>query len=134
LESSLGKADWDKIKKETDQLKDFNAEKFQNQMKEVEERLKDLSPRIEEEMEKAKGQIEKAKLEMQEYKGFVDGLQSDGLINKKENYSIKHKNGELFINGKKASNEIYNKYRSFLEKHHDFKIEKDGDDFNIDKD
>ena len=34
-------------------------------------------------MEKAKVGLEKAKAEMKEYKEFVDGLEKDGLINKK---------------------------------------------------
>ena len=64
----------------------------------------------------------------------MDGLERDGLINKKDNYSIKHKDGKLIINDKEASEETYNKYRSFLEKHKKFKIEKNEDDFDIDMD
>lgn len=85
-------------------------------------------------MEKAKVEIEKAKVEIKEYKGFVNGLENDGLINKKEGYSLKHKDGELFINGKKASEQTYNKYRPFLEKHKKFNMKKDDDDFDIDMD
>jgi hypothetical protein len=68
------------------------------------------------------------------YKDFVDGLEKDGLLNKKEDYTIKHKNGELTVNGKKVSAEIYNKYRSFLDKHKELTIEKSKDNFNIDND
>jgi hypothetical protein len=71
---------------------------------------------------------------MKEYKEFVDGLEKDGLINKKEQYTIKHDNGELFINGKKASDATYKKYKSFLDKRKKFTIEKSEDDFNIDID
>lgn len=96
--------------------------------------MKDLGPKIEKEMEKAKADIEKAKIEMKEYKGFVDGLDKDGLINKKEGYTIQHKNGELIINGKKQPTEVYSKYRNFLEKHEKFTIKKSDDDFNINND
>ena len=75
--------------------------------------------------------IEKAKAEMKEYKGFVDGLEKDGLINKKEGYTIQHRNGELIINGKKQPADVYNKYRTFLKKHEKFTIKKSDDDFNI---
>ena len=85
-------------------------------------------------LQKAKVEIEKAKAEIKEYKDFVNGLESDGLINKKEGYTLKHKDGELFINGKKASEQTYNKYRNFLDKHKKFSIEKDDDDFDIDMD
>ena len=67
-------------------------------------------------------------------KEFVNGLESDGLLDKDKGYTLKHKEGELFINGKKASEQTYSKYRSFLEKHKKFLIEKDDDNFNIDMD
>jgi len=61
-------------------------------------------------------------------------LEEDGLINKKEEYTIKHRNGELIINGKVQPETVYNKYRNFLEKHKTLTIEKSDDDFNIDVD
>jgi hypothetical protein len=103
-------------------------------MARAKEEMEKIGPQIEKEMQNAKIKMEKAKAEMKEYKGFVDGLEKDGLIKKSEGYSLKHKDGELFINGKKASNETYLKYRSFLEKHPKFSIEKNDDDFNIDVD
>ena len=96
--------------------------------------LEKAGPQIEKELKKAKLEIEKAKAEMKEYKSFVDGLANDGLINKKEAYTIKHKDGKLTINDKEASARTYDKYRSFLEKHKKFKIEKDLDDFELDTD
>jgi uncharacterized protein YPO0396 len=114
---------------------------LQKEMAKVKEELEKIGPEIQKEMAnakeelgKAKVEIEKAKAEIKEYKEFVDGLDKDGLINKKENYSVKHKDGELTINGKKASSDVYSKYKSFLEKHKKFSIEKDGDDFDIDMD
>ena len=103
-------------------------------MKKLSEEMKELGPKLEKEMQKAKVEIEKAKVEIKEYKEFVTGLESDGLINKKEGYTLKHKSGELFINDKKASEQTYNKYRPFLEKHKKFNFKKDDDDFNIDMD
>ena len=79
-------------------------------------------------------EIEKAKTEIKEYKVFVDGLDKEGLINKKGNYTLEHKNGELLINGKKASDKIVQQYRMFLDKHPKFKIEKTDDDFDMDLD
>ncbi len=119
-----------KLKEEMKEL----GPRMEEEMKKVREELKDLGPRIEKEIGDAKVEIEKAKADLQEYKTFVDGLDKDGLISKKENYSLKHEDGELFINGKKASEQVYNKYRAFLEKHKKFKIKKDDDDFDIDMD
>ena len=134
VQESMAKVDWDKMKAEMDKVKDIDMKQVEKEMEKVKEEMKDLGPKIEKEMEKAKVEIEKAKVEIKEYKEFVNGLENDGLINKKEGYSLKHKDGELFINGKKASEQTYNKYRSFLEKHKKFSIKKDDDDFDINMD
>jgi hypothetical protein len=132
VQESLAKVDWEKMKLEIEKVKDIDMKKMTEEMKKVQEEMKELGPKMQKEMEKAKVEIEKAKAEMKEYKGFVDGLNDDGLINKKEAYTLKHKDGELFINGKKATEQTYNKYRTFLEKHKKFDIEKSDDDFDID--
>ena len=134
VDASLAKIDWDKMKSEMDEVKKIDMGKVDAEMKKVSEEMKKLGPQIEKEMEKAKVEIEKAKTEIKEYKNFVDGLEKDGLINKKDGYTIKHKDGELIINGKKQSPEVYSKYRNFLEKHKSFTIRKSDDDFNIDND
>ena len=134
VQESLAKVDWEKMKAEMDKVKDIDMKQLEKEMQKVKEEMKDLGPKIEKEMKKARVEIEKAKVEIKEYKEFVNGLENDGLINKKENYSLEHKDGELFINGKKASDATYNKYRPFLEKHKKFNIKKDDDDFDIDMD
>ena len=131
VEESVAKIDWEKMKEQLAEVKKMNLDKIQDQMKEVQKNLEKMGPEIKEKMEKAKEKIEKVKAEMKEYKDFVDGLEKDGLINKKDDYIIKHKDGELLINGKKVSDDVYNKYRSFLENHKTFTIEKSDDDFNI---
>jgi hypothetical protein len=134
VKESLAKVDWDKMKMELEKVKDIDMKKLDAEMKKVKEEMKDIGPKIKKEMEKAKVEIEKAKTVIKEYKEYVDGLENDGLINKKEGYTLKHKDGELFINGKKASDQTYNKYRSFLEKHKKFNIKKDNNDFDLDMD
>ena len=100
----------------------------------MQEELKKVQPQVEAELKKAKVEIEKAKTELKEWKAFEDGLEKDGLINKNENYTIEHKDGQFIINGKVQPEAVYNKYRSFLEKHKKFKLEKDDDDFDLDID
>lgn len=154
LQESLAKVDYDKIKAEVAQalkevdmvkiqkelqeslqkVKEIDMKKMEKELEKVKEEMKNIKPELEKELSKAKEEIEKAKVEIREYKDFTDGLQDDGLISKKEGYTLKHKDGELFINGKKASEQTYNKYRNFLEKHKKFSIEKKDDDFNIDMD
>ena len=134
VQESLAKVDWDKMKLEMNKVKNIDMKKMEEEMEKVKEEMKYLKPELEKEMEKARAEIEKVKVEIKEYKEFVNGLENDGLINKKEGYKLKYKDGELFINGKKASGQTYSKYRSFLEKHKKFNIEKGDDDFNINMD
>lgn len=123
VEEGMKKIDLDKIKLEIDLSK----------MKDMELELKKIGPEIEKTIKKAKVEIEKAKAELKEYKKFVDGLEKDGLIDKKAGYKIQHKDGELFINGKKQPADVYNKYKNFLEKHQSLNINTDEDfDINID--
>lgn len=134
VELSLSKIDMDKIKAEMDRVKQIDFEQLNKEMNNVKEEMEKLGPQLEKELAKAKVDIEKAKAEIKEYKAFVDGLEKDGLINKKGNYSIQHKDGKLLINEKEATEKIYNKYNSFLKKHPSFSIEKSKDDFDIDMD
>ena len=134
VQQSMAKIDWDKMKAEMDKVKNIDMKHVQEELQKVQEEMKDLGPKLEKELANAKVEIEKAKAEIKEYKEFVNGLESDGLINKKEGYTLKHKDGELFINGKKVSEQTYNKYRKFLEKHKKFSIEKNDDDFDMDMD
>ena len=126
MEASLAKVDMEKVKKEMERLKE--------EMPKVQEQLKDLKPQIEASMKKAKEEMEKAKAEITVFKSFEEGLEKDGLINRKANYTIEHKEGELYINGKLQSEAVYNKYRSFLEKHKSFKLNKTDDDFKMEND
>jgi hypothetical protein len=132
VKESMASIDWEKMKKDMEEVKKIDMTKLDADMKKLEVEMKGLGPKIEKEMENAKASIEKAKMEMKEYKGFVDGLEKDGLINKKQGYTIQHKNGALIINGKKQPADVYNKYGSFLKKHDKFTIKKSDDDFNID--
>ena len=130
VEASISKVDIEKLKEEINrEMKNLNVD-----MKKLEADLSKIGPEIEKSMEKAKKDIEKAKSEMKEYNEFVDGLEKDALLNRKDGYTIKHKDGELIVNDKKVSAEVYKKYQSFLEKHKKFTIEKSDDDFNIDID
>lgn len=134
IKESMAKVDWEKIKTEMEKTKEIDMEKLNQEMEKVKVEMEKAAPRIEKEMQKAKVQMEKVKEELKEYKSFVDGLEKDGLIRKSEGYTIHHEDGELTINGKKASPETYAKYRSFLDKHKKFTLKKSDDDFNLNTD
>ena len=127
VQEAMAKIDLEKMKAEI-------AELNKTELPKIEAELKNLKPQIEAELEKAKTKIQKAKKEMKDYKAFEEGLEKDGLINKKEGYTIEHKEGQLIINGKIQSQDVYNKYRSFLDNHKKFKLEKDENDFNLNVD
>ena len=134
LQESMSKIEWDKMKTEFDKVKEIDMKKLDLDMEKMQAELSKIGPEIEKSLEKAKVGIEKAKAEMKEYDEFVGGLEKDGLLNRKEGYTIRYKDGELFINDKKASDATYKKYKTFLDKHKKFTIEKSDDDFNIDID
>ncbi|MCW3074527.1 MAG: hypothetical protein JWP69_1596 [Flaviaesturariibacter sp.] len=126
IESSVAKIDVEKIKAEISKIKELELPK-------MEEQLKNLGPQIEESLKGAKESIEKAKVEIKEYKAFEESLAADGLIDKND-YRIEHKEGELKINGKTQPKSVYEKYSNFLQKHKNFTLRKNKDDFNINND
>lgn len=125
-QNSMAKADFEKVRAELEKLKTVELPKIEAQMK-------NIQPQIEASMKNAKESMEKAKKEMQEFKGFIDGLEKDGLINSNDTYKIQHEDGQLKINGTTQPAGLHNKHRTFLEKHKNFTITKDADGFNIRK-
>jgi len=121
--AALAKVDMEKLKEEMEQLKTMEFPKLQVEMEKI-------KPQIEMQLKKAKNEMEKAKLDLKEFKAFEDGLEKDGLINKKEEYTIEHKDRQLIINGKTQPAAVYNKYRVFLDKHKKFRLKKN-DDFSL---
>lgn len=49
-----------------------------------------------------------------DYETMLKRMEKDGLINRDDNYKIEKDNDELFINGKKQPEAVYNKYESYL--------------------
>jgi hypothetical protein len=127
VQEAMAKVDMEKVKAQLEEVRKTEIPKMRAELDKV-------KPQVEAELKKAKVEIEKAKTELKEYKAFEDGLEKDGLINKKENYTIEHSNGKLIINGKSQPEAVYNKYRSFLEKHKKFTLKKDDDNFKLDND
>jgi len=134
IKESLARIDFEEMKEELEKVQKIDMAEIEAGLAKARKELEKAGPQIEKELKKAKLEIEKAKVEMKEYKSFVDGLANDGLIDKKTGYTIQHKDGKLTINDKEASTKTYNKYRSFLDKHKKFRIEKDLDDFDLDTD
>ena len=127
VEANIKKIDFDKIKVDVDksieqakeQIKNIDMDKLKIQMNELQNKFnsEEFKKQIDDAMNGAKESMEKAKKELQDMKDFTDQLQKDGLIDKKNGYSIEWKNGgELYINGKKQPKEISDKYKKYYKK------------------
>ena len=131
VETSIAKIDWDELKAELNRVAEIDLERVKNELAEANVELQNLKPKIEENLREVRQSLETAKAELSRYNLFVDDLERDGLINKKD-YRIEHKDGRLLINGKPQPAGVYNKYRSFLEKNKTFTLKKKDADFKTD--
>lgn len=116
--------DWDKIRTEIKDATDkINSEEFKKQFDGAK-----LQQTINDAMEKATEGLEAAKTELKAWNDFVNGLEKDGLIDKKKGYKIEwNDDGELYINGTKQSKEISDKYHQYYKKG-GYTIKHDGDE------
>jgi len=131
LKESLAKVDMEKIKKDIEKAKEIDFKKMEEDMARARKEIENIGPRVKEELKKAEKELEKTKADLKETKSFLDQLEKDGLIDGKKDYTIKHRDGELFINGSKQPAGVYSKYKSYLEKHKSFTIKKEAGDFNM---
>jgi len=114
-------------------LKEIDMQKIQQQLERAQEDLKANEGHMREEMERAKKEIdlnlhkdfrkelEKAKEgvqraseELRGYKEMITEMQKDGLLKNDDNYNIKYKKGELYIDGVKQPDNVTNKYRHYF--------------------
>lgn len=77
-------------------------------------------------MEKARQSMETAKENFKKLQGFTAALQNDGLIDKTKPYKVEVREGKLYINEKKQSKEVSEKYKHFYYKNN-FTINKSND-------
>jgi DNA repair exonuclease SbcCD ATPase subunit len=141
LAKAMKEIDMEKIKAETEHaLAQVNMQKIQEElqkaqqmnMDKVEAGLQKMKPEIEKSIRKAQEGIDKARKELSDYKNLIDQLDRDGLLDKKGNYTITYRHGDLLINGKKQPEETKKRYEQFLNGKKDFTIKKDADGFDID--
>lgn len=128
INSSLDKVDMDAIRNEIEkagddvrrELKDKDWKKeMEDAQKDVErarDELKHEKFDMKDIMDKAGEGIANTKEELRGYQDMIYSMESDGLLNTKEDYVIKYRNGELSINGKKQSQEVTDKYKKYFKK------------------
>ncbi len=125
----LKDVDWKQINAEIEKsLAEVNKEKGMTN--------KQISIEIKKEMDEAMKELENSKEELAKagnvkvkvitktdadarkvydgYGEFLNKLNSDGLIDKSKEYSVRKEGDELYINDKKQTNSVYDKYRDYL--------------------
>lgn len=130
---ALKSVDWNKINNEVNQslksaqlqIEKINSEQIKANLEQVKVQLEKQKLNLKLNMEKMKEQMAKGMKQLHEnmyqmktsfvaYKKLTNALQKDGLIDTAKGYSIKFKDGILFINGKKQPTSIVEKYKAYL--------------------
>ncbi len=138
---SLKNVAWDKNNKEVDKAMQEAKQEIAKAREEISNiDSKEISKELENaklEIEKSKSEIKKidlakimrearvgideAKEELKQTRAMFNEMESDGLINQKDGFSIEYKNKDLYINGKKQAENVTDKYRKYFKGDH-FKI------------
>jgi hypothetical protein len=122
IDASVAKVDLDALQESIEHVKSIDLENIRQNIEAAKVQLDKLQPELERSMKAARQNLEKAKVNLRDYKNFTEELEDDGLINKSKGYTIEHHDGQLFINGKAQSRDVYNRHRTFLEKNKSFTI------------
>jgi hypothetical protein len=122
IDASVAKVDLDALQESIEHVKSIDLENIRQNIEAAKVQLDKLQPELERSMKAARQNLEKAKVNLRDYKNFTEELEDDGLINKSNGYTIEHRDGQLFINGKAQSRDVYNRHRTFLEKNKSFTI------------
>jgi chromosome segregation ATPase len=131
VEKEMKNKDWEK---EIEEVKKINKEEIEKEMEKVQEEMKkvktDLSRQkldMRETMEKAQEGLAKAREEIKGYQEMIYGLEKEGLLSTKGDYTIEYNKGDLTINGKKQPQEVADKYKKYFRKDNVTIRKKDGE-------
>lgn len=127
IDKELKNVDFEKINKEVQeslkeaqqQLKQIDKQKLQKEMKELQLKLNnsEFKDELDNALKNAQKEIDKAKQELRDLKDFTTALEKDGLVDRKNGYTIEWtKDGDLIINGKTQPKEISDKYSRYYKK------------------
>lgn len=133
--SEIKAIDMEKMQQDLEKAKEemkFNQQEMQKDLEDAKKELNENFPKtLKKELEKARVEIDHAKEELQNYQNMLDEMDKDGLLKSKEDYKIKYKNGDLFIDGTLQPENVTSKYRHYFKKGNvTIKRNKDDDDDN----
>ena len=130
IDRSMKEIDMSKIKmdieKSVQEMKKVNFDDLKKEMEKLKIEMESNKDHFKMDMDKFKIDMGKLKIELKEFKEMTTEMEKDGLLNKNESNSIEYKNKELFINGKKQSQQAAEKYRKYF-KGDNFKFNFKGD-------
>lgn len=117
------KKEIEKAKKEISKIdKDAIKKELEEARKEVEKSKAEINKiDMDKIMSEAKESINEAKEELKQTKELITELEKDGLVNTKNGFELEYKDKSLYIDGKKQSAEVTDRYRKYFKKDH-FKI------------
>jgi len=119
------------IEKAQVEIKNINTEEIKKEIENAKlevEKSKDAFKHIDMDklMKEAKEGADKAKQSLSRTKAMFTEMENDGLINTKDGFTIEYKDKDLYINNKKQSEQVTDKYRKYFTEGH-FKITIDKD-------
>jgi len=119
------------LEKAKEEIKKIDKEAIRKEMQEAKKELEKSKEEIrkidmDKIMDEAREGITKAKEELRQTKEMITEMEKDGLVNSKEGFFLEYKDNNLYIDGKKQSKEVTDKYRKyFKEEHFKIRIEKE---------
>jgi hypothetical protein len=134
VKEALDREEWKEELKNAQKLKKEELEKemarVKKDMEKVKEDMKKEKFNFKKEMEKAKIDLDKSKEELKGYQEMIYDMEKEGLLSTKDDYSIEYKDGNLYINDKKQSQQVTDKYKKYFKKNK-IAIKKQDGDINI---
>ncbi|HEY8893289.1 MAG TPA: hypothetical protein VIM79_00625 [Niastella sp.] len=120
VNEAMEKEEWKENMKEAQQKSNEEVKKaLENTKKElarVKEEMKQQKFDMKKQFDEARQEVDKAKAEVKGYQDMIYGMEKDGLLNTKEDYTIEYKDGDLFVNGKKQPQDVADKYKKNFKK------------------
>jgi hypothetical protein len=101
-----------------EEFKKINLDDIKKDMEKVKIEMDLNKDHLKIDMEKLKTDMSKLKTELAGIKEMTNEMEKDGLINKGEPINLEFKNKELYINGKKQSPEVSEKYSKYFKGDH----------------
>jgi len=123
IDKSMKNIDWDDVRYQLKKGAKVNQKQMEQAKLEFEKQKAEfrfsgqkMKENFERSMKNARQSMENAREEIKNLREFTNALEKDGLIDKSKGYKIEVTDNELYINDKKQSKEINDKYRKFYRK------------------